>query len=63
VLIQLADVLTGLAAYRMNNRINGNSAKFQVLDHFERLRGQRIEATYKNEQKFNVFRIDLGGGW
>ena len=63
VLIQMADVLTGLAAYRLNNRIDDKSAKFQVLDHYERLRGNKIEATHKNEQKFNVFRIDLAGGW
>lgn len=63
VLIQLVDVLTGLAAYRLNNRINDTSAKFQILNHFEERRARRIKPTQKGEQKFNVFRIDLRGGW
>lgn len=63
VMIQLVDVLTGMAAYRLNGQVNGGSAKFAVLDHFERARGGQIAATYKSEQKFNVFKIDLRGGW
>ncbi|MFO7857792.1 MAG: DUF3800 domain-containing protein [Ectothiorhodospiraceae bacterium] len=63
VLIQLADVLTGMAAYRLNDRVREGSAKARVLQHYEELYGQRIGPTFKGEQKFNVFRIDLAGGW
>jgi len=62
VLVQLADVLIGMAAYRLNNQIRSGSAKAKVLDRFEHLY-KGIAPTYKNEQKFNVFRIDLSGGW
>jgi len=63
MLIQLADVLTGLAAYRLNDQINGNSAKFMLLDHFETVLGKKITPSVKAEQKYNVFKINLGGGW
>jgi hypothetical protein len=63
VLIQLADVLTGMAAYRLNNQVRAGSAKAAVLSHYETLLGREIGPTYKGEQKFNVFRINLTGGW
>jgi hypothetical protein len=63
VLIQLADVLTGMAAYRLNNQFREGGAKADVVSLYERLRGSQISPTYKSEQKFNVFRIDLAGGW
>ncbi|MCG5514728.1 DUF3800 domain-containing protein [Ectothiorhodospira sp. 9100] len=63
VLIQLADVLSGMAAYRLNNRLREDSAKAQTLEHYEALIGRRIAPTCKGEQKFNVFRINLAGGW
>jgi len=63
VLIQLVDVLTGMAAYRLNGQVAADSAKADVLGQFERLRGGQIGPTYKSEQKFNVFRINLTGGW
>ena len=52
-----------MAAYRLNGQVSGGSAKLAVLEHFEALRGRRIAPTYKGEQKFNVFKIDLRGGW
>ena len=63
VLVQLTDVLTGMAAYRLNNSNRPGSAKFELLCEFEKLFGREIRPTYKNEQKFNVFKIDLTGGW
>jgi len=63
VLIQLADVLTGMAAYRLNNQLRDGSAKAEVLRHYEGLYGGQISPTFKGERKFNVFRIDLAGGW
>ncbi len=63
VLVQLTDVLTGMASYRLNSQVRTHSAKADVLAHHERLHGRQIGPTYKSEQKFNVFRIDLSGGW
>jgi hypothetical protein len=63
VLIQLADVLTGMAAYRLNNQIREGGAKTDTMNYYERLLGNPIKPTYKGEQKFNVFRINLAGGW
>ncbi len=63
VLTQMADVLTGMAAYRLNNQIREKSAKAEVLKHYESLLGRTISPTFRNEQKFNIFRINLTGGW
>jgi len=52
-----------MAAYRLNNSNRPGSAKFELLCEFEKLFGREIRPTYKNEQKFNVFKIDLTGGW
>ncbi len=64
VLIQLADVLTSAAAARLNRTLRPGSAKTLVVEHLEQKLGRsRISHTYKSEQKFNVFVIDLQGGW
>jgi hypothetical protein len=63
VMIQMVDILTGIAAYRLNDKMNPDSAKASLLEHFEGLLGKTIGPTYKTEQKFNVFKIDLEGGW
>ncbi len=63
VLIQTADVLTGIAAARLNNNLRAGSAKWELVTHLEQGLGRSIQATYRDEQKFNVFMIDLAGGW
>ena len=63
VLTQLADVLTGLAAARLNESLRAGSAKDRLLQFFESRLKRRIRHTYKAEQKYNVFVIDLQGGW
>lgn len=63
VLIQCTDVLVGATAYRINNQINENSTKYKVLNRLEKGLGWTIKATSKAEQKFNVFAINLRGGW
>jgi hypothetical protein len=63
VLIQLVDVLTGMAAYRLNDIIKTNSSKYELLCEFEKLFGHEIRPTVKSEHKFNVFKINLTGGW
>jgi len=63
VLIQAADVLTGVAAGRLNNDLRVGSTKFLVVTRLERSLGRQIAPTPKGEAKFNVFKIDLAGGW
>ena len=63
VLIQLTDVLTGMAGHRLNGPVRFDSAKTKVLEHFEKSLGRKVCATTKGEPKFNVFRINLSGGW
>ena len=63
VLIQLADFFTGMAASRINNTLGSKSAKNEVTQKFEKHLGKRISHTLKSEQKFNVFVINLHGGW
>ena len=63
VLIQMTDVLTGLAASKLNNSFKVGGAKWKLVNHFEKVLGKPVEPTYRNENKFNVFLIDLAGGW
>jgi hypothetical protein len=63
VLIQLVDVLTGAAARRLNGPTESGAAKTAVLESVEeRLHGE-IQATGRDETKFNLFLINLRGGW
>jgi hypothetical protein len=63
VLIQLTDVLTGAAAARLNEALTPGSAKGTLVARLERGLNRRIEHTFRSEPKFNVFVIDLEGGW
>ncbi len=63
VLIQLADVLTGAAASTLNASVAEGSARHDLIRSLETGLGKKIAPTTRNEQKFNVFRIDFGGGW
>jgi hypothetical protein len=63
VLMQAADVLTGVAAARLNNNLKAGGAKWELVTHLEQALRKSIQATYRDEQKFNVFVIDLAGGW
>lgn len=63
VLLQLCDVLLGAASARMNAPENLGAAKETVIAHLERRLNRRLGPTPKAEEKFNIFRIRLGGGW
>jgi len=64
LLLQLADVLLGMASSRMNNSTAQNSVKDRVITYLEqKLRIPRLYPTSKSEQKFNIFKINLDGGW
>jgi hypothetical protein len=64
-LLQLTDFLLGMASSRLNELLVPGSAKDQVTRYLElRLKGSRpLAPTRKSEQKFNIFRINLQGGW
>lgn len=63
VLIQLADVLLGMASARLNNTLKPGGAKESLVLHLEKKLNRQIGPTYRAENKFNVFKIDLSGGW
>ncbi len=62
-LIQLTDLLLGMASARMNSSLRPGSAKETLVLHLEQKINRPICATYRSENKFNVFRINLQGGW
>lgn len=63
VLIQLADLLLGAAGNRLNNRPLQSTAKAAVVEQLEAALGRELGPTPKGEEKFNVFKIRLQGGW
>ncbi|MCH8539363.1 MAG: DUF3800 domain-containing protein [Opitutales bacterium] len=63
ILLQFADVLTSATAARLNGSISGRTAKSRIVDLLENKIKRRLGPTSKSEQKFNVFKIQLGGGW
>lgn len=60
--IQLADLLTGLVVGKYNNQITGE-AKRDLINFTESNLQKTIGPTPIGEVKFNVFRINLKGGW
>lgn len=63
VLMQLCDVLTGIASAKLNQKDLSSSAKKKVIKELEKKLGRPITKTPKGENKFNVFKIDLDGAW
>jgi hypothetical protein len=63
VLIQLADVLLGAVAARLNEILRTGSAKSHIVSHIESRIGRQINHTRQGEEKFNIFVINLEGGW
>ena len=61
--IQLCDLLLGAASSRMNQTLTDGTAKTEFVQHLESAFEHRLEPTPKNEEKFNIFRIRLQGGW
>lgn len=61
--IQLADVLTGIVSAKFNATIS-SKAKLSLIKHIEEnFIGKEISPTSKGEEKFNIFHINLKGGW
>lgn len=63
VLIQLTDVLTGIAASKLNNKLVAGTAKCELVSFLEEKLGRIIQHTFCAEEKFNVFVMNLAGGW
>jgi hypothetical protein len=63
VLIQMCDLLLGAASSRLNKTLNDRTAKSAVVHHLEEGLGKHLSPTPKAEEKFNVFHIQLHGGW
>ncbi|MEO6286661.1 MAG: DUF3800 domain-containing protein [Dyadobacter sp.] len=61
--IQLADVLTGLVVAKFNGEIT-SKGKLSLIEYVEKAHLSRsISPTGKWEEKLNVFKINLKGGW
>jgi hypothetical protein len=63
VIIQLADVLTGAVASKLNDSVKAQSTKRDLILQIESKLGRPVAPTWKSEQKFNVFEINFQGGW
>jgi hypothetical protein len=64
VLIQLCDLLLGAASSRMNGTLTEGSCKCELVKLIEsRLNIHRLGPTGRNDDKFNIFKINLQGGW
>jgi len=63
VLTQFCDVLTGLTSARINQTTQTGSAKESLLNYLESKLGKQVHGTSVSEQKFNLFNINLDGGW
>ena len=61
--IQLADILTGMVVSKFN-RETKSVAKLGLMQYVEeKYLSKEIAPTSKSEEKFNVFKINLQGGW
>lgn len=60
--IQLADILTGMVASKFNNEFS-SKAKGRLIEIAETRLEKSIAPTPKWVEKFNVFKINLQGGW
>lgn len=63
VLMQLCDVLLGAASSRLNGASPASPAKLAIVERIEARLGRRLAPTWKSEEKFNIFKINLQGGW
>ena len=63
VLMQLCDILLGAASSRLNFEAPASPAKLAIVERIEARLGRKIGPTWKSEEKFNVFKINLKGGW
>lgn len=63
VLIQMADLLLGAASSRLNDTLSEGTAKESLVLALEDRLGHKLRPTMRSARKFNIFKINLGGGW
>lgn len=63
VLIQLTDFLLGMTSACLNETLNNGSYKEKLVNYYKEKHNRKFLPTYKNEFKFNIFQINLKGGW
>jgi hypothetical protein len=63
VLMQLCDILLGAASSRLNGARPASPAKLAIVERIEARLGRELGPTWIGEKKFNVFKINLQGGW
>lgn len=61
--IQLADILTGLVVSKFNKEIKGATKQKLISYVEEKYLSREITPTSKWEEKLNIFKINLQGGW
>lgn len=61
-LIQFTDFLLGVISAKMNNDTK-SQAKLDIIAHLENALKQPLKSTFPSEEKFNIFKIKLEGGW
>lgn len=62
VFIQLADLLIGVVGYAMHSYTSSPS-KLRINEEIKKRLGHPIQPTKRAEKKFNIFQINLNGGW
>lgn len=62
-ILQLTDLILGITGAKLNNSISQDTAKFELIKHFEMKLGFTIAPTSKDTIKFNVFKISLQNKW
>ena len=63
-LIQFRDFLLGAVGSAFNKSIEKGKPREAILNHLkDRLGWEEIVSTSKDFEKFNIFKIDLKGGW
>lgn len=60
--IQFTDLMTGAINGKFNEKIT-SAAKSSIISEIEKINGHPLKPTVKSEEKFNLFRINLKGGW
>ena len=63
VLIQMCDLLLGAASSRLNPGGLESTGKRAIVERIEARLGRKLGPTPKAEEKFNIFKIRLQGGW
>lgn len=63
VLVQITDLLTGLVSAKYNKTCKPAGSKHDLIQECEKHLKKPIGATGALENKFNVFEINLKGGW